>query len=160
MRMKRRAGENVARKIMSTFGYGGGKMARGLRRGRVKKLLLITGLTAVVIMIGARLFSESRQNTAIEEEIARLELEADKIEEKNGELASLVERMTDTDFAEREARLKLGLRRPGEQVIVIEPETDKSAEAQPQSEELVGNPERWWYYFFERDRLAALAIKP
>jgi len=68
--------------------------------------------------------------------------------------------MTDSDFVEREARLKLGLRRPGERVIVIEPEAGKRADERPRMDDGVGNAERWWFYFFERDRLAALAVKP
>lgn len=65
----------------------------------------------------------------------------------------------DPDFAEREARLKLNLRRPGEEVVVLRGGTAAAlageasasvAEPAPGGGDDAPNPVGWWRYFFKR----------
>lgn len=133
---------------------------RAARRGRVRRVLVVISLSAAAAVIAGRLITESRQNSAISEEIARLEDEARRIDSQNLELLELTGRLLESDVAEREARLKLGLRLPGEKVIVIESERAEDGLSEELAVREMGNPSRWWYYFFEDDRRTGLAALP
>lgn len=131
------------------------RSVRAVLRSRGKKLMIIIGLVSATLVISIRLISEARQNSSISKEIADLERQAQEIEERNTELLALTKEISEVALAEREARLKLGLKKPGERVIVVEEDTKAAGTDDGASPLEFGNPERWWMYFFEHDRLVA-----
>ncbi len=96
----------------------------------------------------------THQNIAnLEEEIRSLETNQQKLKE--------LSQFLETDyFAEREARIKLGMQKKGEQAVIIEGAPPESAEkpvaknATPQKaisaavSEGASNTQQWWDYFF------------
>lgn len=127
-----------------------GKFRRILRL-RVILVLNVVLLFFVVVSFGR----EYVRNYEIDKEIKNLEAEAQKLESENENILSLVNRLQTADYLEEEARLKLGLKKPGEQVVVIpEPEMDAAAGQEivlaANEEKEPSNPRLWWNYFFQQ----------
>lgn len=96
-----------------------------------------------MIFVAFQATQELYQDYLLQKEISALEEEAEKLESRRLELLEVAERIQSGEFLEEEARLKLGLQRPGEQVVVVQMEEEGGAEDQgPKS-----NPELWLEYF-------------
>ncbi|MFA6603244.1 MAG: septum formation initiator family protein [Patescibacteria group bacterium] len=99
---------------------------------------------------------ELARNNAMKRDVARLEEQARKLEDENFDIAKLGQKFAAADVLEREARLNLGLQKPGESVIIIKettppppaqpPEATGSAESRPRE----SNALKWWRYFFHQ----------
>ena len=100
-------------------------------------------------------FMRSREMHA---EVERLQARAVELESRNLEVARLARQFAASEAAEREARLKLGLKRPGEDVVIVRDEDllplEAAATAEAGSEETDGsvglwdNFRSWWHLFF------------
>jgi len=105
----------------------------------------------VLVFVSISLFREIARNRIIDKEIRKIEAEAKRLEVQNLEILELVKELEDTDFLEREARLKMGLQKPGEQVVVINRvNQDTQIKEGPANLNDAVNPVRWWYYFFRK----------
>ncbi len=83
------------------------------------KLWLSLALLALLIFILAQLFSSWNKKSDIDQEIDALKEEAAKAEAQNSQFKKMIEYLESDQFAEEQAKLKLGLRKDGEQVAVI-----------------------------------------
>lgn len=114
------------------------------------RLTLVIGL-ALIAVIGTGLFREISNRQSLSHERQQLEDQVSALEGRNTELSALIDRLQSSDYAEEEARLKLGLKKPGEKVIRIigrssdatSTAADVQADTTPQSV-----PVQWWNYFF------------
>lgn len=119
----------------------------------------------VVVLLSMSLGREVVRSRSIGSEIASLQAQADELAARNIEISEIKTAMQTESYIEREARLKLGLKKPGETVVVIqEPDhvqemaLDGDVDAsdplglvlEPDTPEQVANPARWWYYFFNK----------
>lgn len=98
------------------------------------------------------------------QEIAQLKKTVTELEESKVRLESLNSFLSSDFFAEKEARLKLGMQKEGEKVVVISEQkqavetgaTGKNAQRELSENTEAGiarsNPNRWWDYFFDEDR--------
>jgi cell division protein FtsB len=138
-------------------------------RKLVEFRLLFVVNAVVLAALGLSFGREWMRNSEIQSEIARLEEQARSLETRNLQIADLNTAFRTESFIEREARLKLGMKKPGENVVVIQEDgstpgpiidaTDgMTAEAADprlllavdgEPKELA-NPSKWWQYFFER----------
>ncbi len=95
------------------------------------------------------------RNRETQTEIDRLSGQVAELESKNFEIARLGQKLATSDMLEREARLNLGLQKPGESVIIVQDaEPPLPAPARPpspseQAGERVSNVGKWWHYFFK-----------
>lgn len=121
-------------------------------------LFLLVGLGVLgLLFIGfGREYVRNRQ---IENEIAALQAEHDRLEEDRLASLELISDLSSEYYLEREARMKRGLGEPGETLVVV----DLQDELIPQGEVLgattedgLNNPARWFYYFFDPVRFASL----
>lgn len=87
------------------------------RRKLPKAVIAICVVLAVLFAIG--LSRELAGRHEINKEIKRLTQEKAALEQKNKELADMAASFEGDNFIEKEARLKLGLQKPGEKVVVI-----------------------------------------
>jgi cell division protein FtsB len=125
----------------------------------IRRLLTWRGLVAVNLvlasLVGAGLGREYVRQRGLRDEISRLQGEAEDLSARQLDLFALTSSLRTESFIEREARLKLGLKRPGESVVVVrdgpigaasgvEPPGGEDSSAVP-----VANPAKWWYYFFD-----------
>ena len=117
----------------------------------LKRTLIVNG--AVFALVAWGLSGEFLRNREMRHEIERLQQDADGLEAKNAELAETSERSSSRGVLEKEARTKLNLQRPGEQVVVVRPgpgrpEADPVPARGQGKDEPRSNPARWWHYFF------------
>lgn len=124
----------------------------------IKKLLsskvflffIVLALIGLVISLG----QESYRKYQLTKEINGLKSEIERLEGKNQQLADLMEYFQEGSYLEKEARLKLNLKKPGEKVVVISQtagaEVDKRivAEAEDEVSNETTNFWKWWEYFF------------
>ena len=93
----------------------------------------------------------------MQKEIDRLQARAEILVVKNTELREQGKNTQAVGILEHEARLKLNLQKPGEEVVIVrdsttenKPETDGVRE-KSQNEPFVSSgshPQKWWHYFF------------
>ena len=108
---------------------------------------LVAGLAAFALLAGAAFVRETVRARQIDREIASLKQEADRLRVRNFEISALESSLSSGEFLEREARMKLGLQKAGEQAVVVRaPETHVSQAPLPQAEAW-SNPKKWWTYF-------------
>ncbi len=126
----------------------------------------------IILFLGVTFGREYFRTREIQKEINNLESEAKALFARNITLTELQTSVQTESFIEREARLKLGMKKPGEQVIVIQ-ETqkgDKEGQAErgedpsdpldlvldtTQDRPPVANATKWWYYFFNKSAFQA-----
>lgn len=128
--------------------------------------LLFVVNAVILVMLGLSFGREWMRNREIRQEIARLEAQAAALGTRNLEIADLNTAFRTESFIEREARLKLGMKKPGESVVVIQNGSQTVAAASVGGEEArtandprtllameadvpeLANPSKWWHYFF------------
>ena len=115
------------------------------------KIALLVGCAVVVLVIVATV-REAQRRRSIQGEIRAIEDEIARIEQQRERLTDLVEHAGSPEFLEREARLRLGLQRPGETVLIV-PDAATSAgavgEGSPEPVEAPpSNLRKWWRYIF------------
>ena len=124
------------------------------------KFIFVLGFVALTA-IAFPLVRKINQQRALAREIEALAAEAEKVEQKNSDLRAVLGYLESSGFAEKEARLNLDLKKPGEKVVVIKgdenqattteavkslfnvPGLDKAVEPQTTS-----NSQKWLEYFF------------
>jgi cell division protein FtsB len=111
--------------------------------------LLCLGVLAVASL---PVYKNARQRVQADKEIMDLGKEISALETENEDLKKLKIYLESDQFAEKEARLNLGLKKKGEQVAVIEKiETAAGGDGSAggdQPENKNSNPVKWWNYFF------------
>ncbi len=97
----------------------------------LKKLLLYRilplFLAAVLIIMGVQLVSNYLEIRSLESEIAEKQEEIREAKMRQQELQQELERLDDPEYLEKLARQRLGLVRPGEELIIpyeVEPEEE------------------------------------
>lgn len=122
----------------------------------------------VLVLISAALTKEMVRRYQIRSEIERLQSDVARLEKSNKDLNSLISQLNSESYKEEQARLKLGLQKPGESVVIVLGESTEGSSSfsgqtvatQQESEatqEKTSNPQRWWNYFFsgEKDIIAS-----
>jgi len=124
----------------------------------IKKLLsskvflffIILALIGLIISLG----QESYRKYQLTKEINGLKSEIEQLEGKNQQMADLMEYFQEGSYLEKEARLKLNLKKLGEKIVVISQtagaEVDKRivAETEDEVSNETTNFWKWWEYFF------------
>jgi cell division protein FtsB len=128
----------------------------------VGKYLMRITIVLVVALISWAVYVSSKQlarNQRIEEEVRSLEQEADKIRRENETLSEKIQYFASNDFREQEAKEKLGMKKAGEEVVVVqswqtEEGEEKASKMTPetsltqQAGETLPSYKKWWYLFF------------
>jgi cell division protein FtsB len=123
----------------------------------------------IIVLLSLSLGREVVRNYEIQSEIYQLQAQAESLAVKNSEISELYTAIQTESYIEREARLKLGMKKPGESVVVVQDagqervvsETEEGQvlesggilfiEDVPREE--VANVYKWWYYFFNKEQL-------
>ena len=98
-------------------------------------------------------FSKELMKTQeINQEIVELQGEISNLEERNVELTELLRYFDSESYAERKARMELGMKKPGESVVIVPDEALEvaRADAERAEREDAPNVKKWWRYFFEK----------
>jgi len=107
----------------------------------------VLGTILVFAMFGtAKIWTEQNR---VNKEIARLEQQADKINQDNEQLSYLIEYFNTQEYKDKQAREKLNLKKEGEYVVGLPDQAE--LETQPIQPAPLSNPQLWFNYFFNHD---------
>ncbi|MBI4714158.1 septum formation initiator family protein [Candidatus Uhrbacteria bacterium] len=128
---------------------------------------LIVVNVVIIIFIGLTFGREFFRAREIQSEIKKLQTQAGTLAARNVALSELQTAIQTESFIEREARLKLGMKKPGEEVVVIQ---EWKGQEGPEGQEdktdpldlviddqsgqtRIANSTKWWYFFFDKGKL-------
>lgn len=117
-------------------------------------IVLIAG--GLCLTFSVSIIRELMNSHQVGQQVRRLEDQVASESQRQRQLQDLIDYLGSPTFQEQEARLKLGLKKAGEQVIVVppadntnaigsEPATASTADSLNVS---INNPVKWWNYFF------------
>lgn len=116
-----------------------------------RMFLIIAFVLAVLVALGyARAYY---QDYKINQEIKALQDEVKGLERKKLESMEILKYVTSQEFVEEKARTELNMKKPGEQVMIINGlvENQKKAGSGPVENQGLNNPAKWWYYFTHKE---------
>jgi cell division protein FtsB len=126
-----------------------------LKRLIYSKIFFVVGLI-ILILFTAALGKRIVEHYKINQEITKLDQEVTKLESHNAELEKLAEYLNTDLYVEEAARIKLGLQKPDESVVIVPEESFQSEEKsgdltspEKRSPEET-NAGKWWNYFFKK----------
>lgn len=126
------------------------------QKGSVLAKLFLLAAAAVLVFVSVSISKEAYKRKQIQAEIDKLRAEADKVSWENSLLREKIVHLESVDYREKEAKDKLSLQSPDEQVIVVKPsvvkqidEADDPVLAIPIETPKKSNMEKWWGYFFK-----------
>lgn len=117
--------------------------------------LVLLAVFVLAILLGLAAGKSFLKKYQINREIKNLEAEINKLESSNRELSDLIQYLNSDFFVEQEARLKLGLQKPGEKVMVIPSQTTgnlANIQEKEYTNKELNNPQKWWRYFFPSEQ--------
>jgi cell division protein FtsB len=106
----------------------------------------------IVVLISFPLAKNLSRKYAISEEIREIQNEIKELESKNKDFKKIITYLDTDDFVEEQGRLNLGLKKQGEEVVVIK-DMDKINDIKKESMEIKSdfkeesNPKKWFRYF-------------
>lgn len=136
----------------------------------IKKILgskvFLFAAVFILIFVIISLGRESYRKHQLTKEINNLKSEIERLDGRNQQLADLMDYFKEESFLEKEARLKLNLKKPGEKVVILSDYFDSKAnldaldnnsdntEAEENILQKVANEKsanywKWWEYFFQ-----------
>lgn len=142
--MKRR---KISREVLSSS-YGHKPNNFWYRLISSQSFLAIIGLGFLLLIIFplAKTYSQKR---LIEKEIDDVKQQISDFENKNSDLKDMIVYLQSDQSLEEQARLNLNLKKPGEEVVVIE---DQAVGLDNTNQEVddsgTNNLKKWWRYFF------------
>ncbi len=131
-----------------------------------KIFLFVAIFILIFLLIG--LVRETYRKYQLTSEINQLKLNIDKLEGDNQQLADLMDYFKEDSYLEKEARIKLNLKKPGETVVVLSKDIIDGVEVvrrggldiEKLDEEIINlskdevletaNYWKWWEYFFNQ----------
>ncbi len=106
--------------------------------------VLLSGMLILVMVVAARLLLQKQE---VDREISKLQAETDAIEKNNRQLSELIQYLGTAEYAEKEAREKLNLKKEGEHVVVLPKDSSENMVA-TNTVDNESNPKKWFNYFF------------
>ena len=108
---------------------------------------------AAFLIVGVSAGRETYQQWKVDQEIKGLQTQVETLEGRRITLLDTIQKLSSADELDKEARLRLDLKKPGERVIVLRGFTPGSADDAPagttaSSAPGPSNPQKWFAYFF------------
>ena len=116
-----------------------------------QKFLALVGLV-LIILISIPLAKNISKRYEIDQEIKGLEKEINELNVNNNDLKKLITYLESDQFVEEQARLNLGLKKEGENVIIIKGNSQAGSinnNTALDDDKNISNLKRWWNYFFK-----------
>ncbi len=102
-------------------------------------------LLAILVGLAKGTVKNYRMNTEVQD----LQNEINRLARQNQEFGQLIDYLKSESFIEQEGKLKLGLKKPGEQLVVIPQDKIILNTDQDKGNQAGSNPVKWWSYFFK-----------
>lgn len=128
------------------------------------KLLSFLGLV-IIILISIPLAKNINKRRQANKEITELQKEIINIENKNTELKKMLDYLASDQYAESQARLNFGLKKGGEEAVIINLNSNQPQNNDEKSvpdstfnipgfekvtEEKISNPRKWFDYYLNK----------
>lgn len=113
--------------------------------------LFVALVLAIMVAIGyARAYY---QDYKVRQEILKLQEEVKAQQKKGFELTQILKYVSSPEFIEDKARTELNLKKPGENVMIVNGlvQNNQVDSQEPVEKSLLNNPVKWWYYFIHKD---------
>ncbi len=105
--------------------------------------ILLASMLVLIMIVTARLLLQKRE---VDREIQKLQSQANEVQKSNQQLSELIKYLNTPEYAEKEAREKLNLRKEGEHVVVLPKDSDEQVAGANVADQ--SNPKLWFNYFF------------
>lgn len=136
-----------------------GDSSHPIQRKRSRWPLILAANGALLFIVGVSTVRETYRRWQVDQEVSSLQSQVEALERKKLDLSDMIQTLDSQDAVDKEARLRLGLQKPGERVFIIEADHVASpswkdpmvlATSTPMVESSVGqsNPHKWFAYFF------------
>ena len=121
-----------------------------LVRSRIFFIFLIPIFLALLIGI----FQQFYHRYQVKKDLDKLDAEIANFNKQKEDLNNLLDYYKNESNLENEARVRLNLKKEGEEVVIILPaatSTESDKISSQKDIENMPNYKQWWYYFFPRD---------
>jgi len=123
--------------------------------------LVFAASGALFVVAGGTTFRESLREWKVDQEIRQMQSEIERLEGKKLTLSELIQRLDSPDAVDKEARTRLGLRKPGERVIILRGMEDPASWRDDGAlalqvetpKDTRNNAKRWLDYFFPKPNI-------
>lgn len=108
-------------------------------------------IAVVIFLVAFTFYKDYQQQQDINKELSNLEEEVEQLQGKKIELTKLVDILESSNYIEKEARLRLGLKKPGEKVISVPDNARPEGKILGEATQLASAPpvyQQWFEYFF------------
>lgn len=112
------------------------------------KVFVIIALLFLLLILFPLAKNYSRK-ALIEKEIEEINQEIIAFENQNYELQEMISYLQSDQFLEEQARLNMGMRKPGESVAVVQGDFSHLAAPEPVRPTPMPNWKKWYKYFFK-----------
>lgn len=89
----------------------------------------------------------------IRQQIKTLQIKVDELESKKLESINLLGYVKSEAYVEDVARQQLGLKKPGERVIIVDAATTTGPRVNAENRPATPSWKKWWWYFADKSRL-------
>ncbi|HNV96773.1 MAG TPA: septum formation initiator family protein [bacterium] len=102
------------------------------------------------IYLATNLYKDLQQRQRVKQEIKNLQNQINEVDKQNSDLKNLIGYFETDEYAESFAREKLGLKKPGEKIIILpkQEEIENNSSINEEKSRIYGNMRLWWDYFF------------
>jgi len=121
-----------------------------LVRSRIFFIVLIPIFLALLVGI----FQQFYHRYQVKKDLDKLDAEIANFNKQKEDLNNLLDYYKNESNLENEARVRLNLKKEGEEVVIILPaatSTESDKISSQKDIENMPNYKQWWYYFFPRD---------
>ncbi|MBL7053981.1 septum formation initiator family protein [Patescibacteria group bacterium] len=116
----------------------------------ISSKILFYVLILFIFILMLSLIREVNTKIYLKKELSRIQSQVESLTAKNTNYLEEIEKSKTEYFKEKQARLKMGLKKPGEDVIVIVPvEDDVDEQNKGFFEKQASNIKIWWNLFFK-----------
>ncbi len=132
------------------------KRSKAVRLVFSEAILSVVGLILIILML-IPLIKNQNKRAQSDVIIQELQTKIKNLEEQNQRLEKLIKYLESDNFVEEKARLDMGLKKEGEEVVVITNLLASSSSETAQSSPLtsgrtkLSNPQKWFNYFFKHN---------
>ncbi len=119
------------------------------------KIGLLAGVV-ILFLVAVAIYKETMKKNQIQTEINNLKAEAEKTTRENSMLKEKIDFLASKEYMETEARDKLNLKSPDEQVVIVKKNVVKEAVVETptpvtvaENKVAIANHIKWWNYFFK-----------